>query len=349
MDPSRIRSRWQNWANRTYQSLSQRVIPDSQRRWLRGRDTPASGPAPQAGDRRRAVRHSGTALRLGQMPKRRRRRQRGRRGGQRGTHLHRRGPQAPASRDRVAPAISVRCSSVVCGDGSAGRYSLDLFALRIRGEFVVAARMRPGDQLQHPGSGAHAAGFAGQPPCGRTFTALGWSARWRSPIRRSRWRHADRPSVQWSPWHARAGPVVAGRTWLRVLAENVGMRSPRRRVPITRRPDVGCDPLEPRASIRRTGVGAMQLARKFAGQAISASPPAGPATQPVPAPRASHRRARRISDRERAELLLLGMPYRDIGAGCSSQRRRSSTTSPGPPAAGERGQGVLSMLRAMLA
>ena len=238
-------------------------------------------------------------------------------------------------------------------------YSVDLFALLPLGElWVAAARMREVDQLRHPLDQAFA-----------LLESLGNPALWSVPLH---WAGVHAGIVANSPEsvapHAQALAGVAGhsalahalsgagRTWLRVLANHVdadevsaaarslshvGLTSDATRLA----GQAALQTPDPRVS------GAMlQLARdlKLGSDAPVEESPAG-------APPAPHHPAAgsALSDRERevAELLLLGMPYRDIGGQLfisaktvehhvARIRRRLGATSRSE---------MLSMLRAMLA
>jgi DNA-binding CsgD family transcriptional regulator len=241
-------------------------------------------------------------------------------------------------------------------------YSLDLFALLPLGElWVAAARMRQVDRLRH--SLEQAFGL---------LEALGNPSLWAVPLH---WAGVHAGILANSPEavapHGQALSTAAaestlaralsgaGRTWLRVLAAQV-------------------DADEVTAAARSlSNVGLTSDATRLAGQAALQAPDgrvsgamlqlgrdlklgAGPAEAPV-APEAEASSAAPhhppagspLSDRERevAELLLLGMPYRDIGGQLfisaktvehhvARIRRRLG--------AGSRSE-MLSMLRAMLA
>ncbi|ORW28776.1 isoniazid response ATPase/transcriptional regulator IniR [Mycobacterium palustre] len=239
-------------------------------------------------------------------------------------------------------------------------YSLDLFALLPLGElWVAAARVRQVDRLRH--SLDRALGL---------LDALGNPPLWAVPLH---WAGVHAGILANSPEavapHGQAlGAAAAesalaralsgaGRTWLRVLADQV-------------------DADEVSAAARSlASVGLTSDATRLAGQAALQAPDgrvsgamlqlgrdlklgAGPAEAPVApeaeAPSAAHHppAGSPLSDRERevAELLLLGMPYRDIGGQLfisaktvehhvARIRRRLG--------AGSRSE-MLSMLRAML-
>lgn len=211
-----------------------------------------------------------------------------------------------------------------------GECSVDLFALLPLGElWVAAARMRQVDQLQHTLDEAFA-----------LLAGLGDPVLWSVPLH---WAGVHAGILANSPEavapHGQALTAAApqssfakalanaGRTWLRTLADQV-------------------DPDEVTAATRAlaqfghtwdatrlAGQAALQTTDPRVSQAMlqlardlkqSIAPPeelvdAVPAGGPSPAARpaaASPRPAAQLSDRERevAELLLKGMPYRDIGA-----------------------------------
>ncbi|WP_102141276.1 isoniazid response ATPase/transcriptional regulator IniR [Mycobacterium hubeiense] len=240
-------------------------------------------------------------------------------------------------------------------------YSMDLFALLPLGElWVAAARMRQVDRLQH--TLAEAFGL---------LESLGNPVLWSVPLH---WAGVHAGILANSPEavapHGQAltaaaahspfakALATAGRTWLRVLANHI-------------------DTDEVTAAARSLAqFGLTWDATRLAGQAALQTPDArvsgamlqlardlkqtvavdeAPSVEPVSAPRAaapSRPASSRLSDRERevAELLLLGMPYRDIG----SQLFISAKTVEHHVARIRRRLGaesrseMLSMLRAML-
>jgi DNA-binding CsgD family transcriptional regulator len=240
-------------------------------------------------------------------------------------------------------------------------YSVDLFSLLPLGElWVAAARMRQVDQLRHALEQAFG-----------LLDALGNPALWSVPLH---WAGVHAGILANSPesvaphgqaLSAAAGDSalartlsVAGRTWLRVLANhvdadevtgaarslsNVGLTSDATR-------------LAGQAALQtpdgRVSGAMLQLARDLKLGASPGPTSAEPATGGASVP---HQPAAgsALSDRERevAELLLLGMPYRDIGGQLfisaktvehhvARIRRRLG--------AGSRSE-MISMLRAMLA
>lgn len=246
--------------------------------------------------------------------------------------------------------------------GVLAEHSVDLFMLLPLGElWVAAARLRQVDPLRHTLDEAF-----------RLLESLGNPALWSVPLH---WAGVHAGILASSPQsitpHAQALSAAAGdsalarvlsgagRTWLRVLADQVEV------VEVTV------------AARSLASVGLTSDATRLAGQAALQAPDgrvsgamlqlardlklgAGPGETPVPEPAAGvgaapHRppTGSALSDRERevAELLLLGMPYRDIGGQLfisaktvehhvARIRRRLG--------AGSRSE-MLSLLRAMLA
>ncbi|BBX19060.1 helix-turn-helix transcriptional regulator [Mycolicibacterium duvalii] len=205
-------------------------------------------------------------------------------------------------------------------------YSIDLFTLLPLGElWVAAARLRQVDRLQHVldeafalldrledpvlwavplhWAGVHAGILANAPdavaPHGQALTAASPHA----PFARTL-----------------AG---AGRTWLRVLADHVdaaevataarGLAQVGHTWDATRLAgQAALQTADPRVSQAM-----LQLARDLKQTVNGTEPPtAGPAGTPVAAPQTPARGPAALSERERevAELLLQGLPYRDIGA-----------------------------------
>ncbi|MCK0175515.1 isoniazid response ATPase/transcriptional regulator IniR [Mycolicibacterium sp. F2034L] len=214
-------------------------------------------------------------------------------------------------------------------------YSVDLFSLLPLGElWVAAARMRQLDRIRHlvdqaftlldglgdPAlwslplhwAGVHAGILANDPdavaPHGQALTAAGRDPAAPNPFARAL--------------------ATAGRTWLRVLADQVdvgevtaaakGLAQYGHTWDATRL--AGQAALQ--TSDPRVSQAMLQLARDLkqtvtgldSGPAPAAAPPAGGSSTPAAAP--ARPASAVLSDRERevAELLLLGMPYRDIGA-----------------------------------
>ncbi|OBG18443.1 isoniazid response ATPase/transcriptional regulator IniR [Mycobacterium sp. 852002-51057_SCH5723018] len=238
-------------------------------------------------------------------------------------------------------------------------HSVDLFALLPLGElWVAAARMRQVDRLRHSLDQAF-----------ELLESLGNPALWSVPLH---WAGVHAGILANSPEavapHGQAlGAAAAestlaralsgaGRTWLRVLADQVDVDE----VTAAARSlsDVGLTSdatrLAGQAALQapdgRVSAAMLQLGRDLklgAGPAEAPAAPAIPSAAPHQPPAGSP-----LSDRERevAELLLLGMPYRDIGGQLfisaktvehhvARIRRRLG--------AGSRSE-MLSMLRAML-
>jgi DNA-binding CsgD family transcriptional regulator len=242
-------------------------------------------------------------------------------------------------------------------------YSLDLFALLPLGElWVAAARMRQVDQLQHTLDQAFALlNSLGNPPL--WSVPLHWAGVHAGILANSPESvapHGQALSAAAAQSALAQALSVAGRTWLRVLAAqvdadevgaaarslaHVGLTSDATRL-------AGQAALQ--TSDPRVAGAMLQLARDLkigmgsveatsAGDQVEATA-SSPRQPPSGTP---------LSDRERevAELLLLGLPYRDIG----SQLFISAKTVEHHVArirrrlgAGSRSE-MLSMLRAMLA
>ncbi len=244
-------------------------------------------------------------------------------------------------------------------------YSMDLFSLLPLGElWVAAARLRQVDRLQHTlgeafalleslgnpmlwsvplhWAGVHAGILANSPeavaPHGQALTA----AAAHSPFARAL--------------------ATAGRTWLRVLANSVDIDEVTAAARGLSQFGLTSDAtrLASQAALQtpdgRVSGAMLQLARDLKQTAaIDEAPGAEPVTAVSDATRTGPSRptSSRLSDRERevAELLLLGMPYRDIG----SQLFISAKTVEHHVARIRRRLGaesrseMLSMLRAMLA
>jgi DNA-binding CsgD family transcriptional regulator len=245
-------------------------------------------------------------------------------------------------------------------------YSVDLFALLPLGElWVAAARMREVDQLRHPLDQAF-----------NLLQSLGNPALWSVPLH---WAGVHAGILANSPesvaphgqaLSAAAGNSTvaralarAGRTWLRVLANQVDADEVSAAARALSQVGLTSDAtrLAGQAALQtpdsRVSGAMLQLARDLKLGAAPTETPGdasdaeGPGGGP-PSPR-QPRAGSPLSDRERevAELLLLGMPYRDIGGQLfisaktvehhvARIRRRLG--------AGSRSE-MLSMLRAMLA
>ncbi|NKZ14742.1 LuxR family transcriptional regulator [Mycolicibacterium septicum DSM 44393] len=245
-------------------------------------------------------------------------------------------------------------------------YSIDLFSLLPLGELWVAgARMRQVDRLEHTLSEAW-----------DLLAALGNPVLWSVPLH---WAGVHAGILANSPGavapHGQALTAAAGqsafaralanggRTWLRVLANHVDIDEVTAAARALSQFGLTWDGtrLASQAALQtpdaRVSQAMLQLARDLkqtsaveeveVASVASTSPAAAPATP------AQGRASTKLSDRERevAELLLLGMPYRDIG----SQLFISAKTVEHHVARIRRRLGaesrteMLSMLRAMLA
>lgn len=243
-------------------------------------------------------------------------------------------------------------------------YSIDLFSLLPLGELWVAgARMRQVDRLEHTLAEAW-----------NLLAALGNPVLWSVPLH---WAGVHAGILANSPGavapHGQALTAAAGqsafaralanggRTWLRVLANHVDIDEVTGAARALSQFGLTWDGtrLASQAALQtpdaRVSQAMLQLARDLKQtsaveevEVASSAAPAGASTQPAPAPAST-----KLSDRERevAELLLLGMPYRDIG----SQLFISAKTVEHHVARIRRRLGaesrseMLSMLRAMLA
>ena len=243
-------------------------------------------------------------------------------------------------------------------------YSVDLFSLLPLGElWVAAARMRQVDRLEHAVDQAFGLlDRTGQSAAVVAAAALGRGAR-RHPGQltgggRPARAGADRAAAGSSPFAAAL--ATAGRTWLRVLANQVDVDE----VTVAARglAQFGltwdATRLASQAALQtpdgRVSAAMLQLARDLKSTVTAQDDADSVAGERRPH-RVRCRRCRpwsRLSDRERevAELLLLGMPYRDIG----SQLLISAKTVEHHVARIRRRLGaesrseMLSMLRAML-
>lgn len=245
-------------------------------------------------------------------------------------------------------------------------YSIDLFSLLPLGELWVAgARMRQVDRLEHTLSEAW-----------DLLASLGNPVLWSVPLH---WAGVHAGILANSPGavapHGQALTAAAGqsafaralanggRTWLRVLANHVDIDEVTAAARALAQFGLTWDGtrLASQAALQtpdaRVSQAMLQLARDLkqtsaveeveVASVASTSPAAAPATP------AQGRASTKLSDRERevAELLLLGMPYRDIG----SQLFISAKTVEHHVARIRRRLGaesrteMLSMLRAMLA
>jgi len=240
--------------------------------------------------------------------------------------------------------------------------SVDLFALLPLGElWVAASRMRQVDQLRHS--------------LDQAFTlleTLGNPALWAAPLH---WAGVHAAILANSPEavapHGQALTAAAGhsalaqamssagRTWLRVLADQVDADEVTTAARSLSQVGLTSDAtrLAGQAALQtpdaRVSGAMLQLARDLKiGSGVAETPPDEP-TAAAPSARRHQPTGSTLSDRERevAELLLLGLPYRDIGGQLfisaktvehhvARIRRRLG--------AGSRSE-MLSMLRAMLA
>jgi DNA-binding CsgD family transcriptional regulator len=242
-------------------------------------------------------------------------------------------------------------------------YSVDLFTLLPLGElWVAAARLRQVDRLQHTLNEAFA-----------LLASLGNPVLWSVPLH---WAGVHAGILSNSPeavaphghaLTAAAGTNAfakalagAGRTWLRVLANHVDVDEVTAAARSLAQFGLTSDAtrLAGQAALQtpdgRVSGAMLQLARDLK---LTAAVDDGPGVEPLPASPAStgspRQQSSRLSDRERevAELLLLGMPYRDIG----SQLFISAKTVEHHVARIRRRLGaesrseMISMLRAMLA
>jgi DNA-binding CsgD family transcriptional regulator len=242
-------------------------------------------------------------------------------------------------------------------------YSVDMFSLLPLGElWVAAARMRQVDRLQHTLDEAFG-----------LLTSVGDPVLWSVPLH---WAGVHAGILANSPESvaphgqaltAAAGAsafakalAAAGRTWLRVLANHVDVDEVTAAARVLSQFGLTWDAtrLAGQAALQtpdgRVSGAMLQLARDLKqtaavddGPGVESAPAAAAQTAPSRTP------SSRLSDRERevAELLLLGMPYRDIG----NQLFISAKTVEHHVARIRRRLGaesrseMLSMLRAMLA
>ncbi len=240
-------------------------------------------------------------------------------------------------------------------------YSVDLFSLLPLGElWVAAARMRQVDRLQHTLDEAFA-----------ILESLGNPALWSVPLH---WAGvhagilANSPEAVAPHGHAltsAAGGSAfakalsgAGRTWLRVLANHVDVDEVTAAARALAAFGLTSDAtrLAGQAALQtpdgRVSGAMLQLARDLK---LTTSEDDGPESAPTPAaPTGSPRpQTSRLSDRERevAELLLLGMPYRDIGSRLfiSAKTVEHHVARIRRRLGAESRSEMLSMLRAMLA
>ena len=212
-------------------------------------------------------------------------------------------------------------------------YSVDLFSLLPLGEiWVSAARMRQVDRLSHTLDQAFG-----------LLTALGNPLAWSLPLH---WAGVHAAILANSPEsmapHGQALTAAAGhsafakalagggRSWLRVLANQIDVDDVSAAAHGLAQVGLTWDAtrLAGQAALQapdpRVSGAMLQVARDLklnSGQDLPDIGPAGPSTEPATPAGTTSRPAAvpssaALSDRERevAELLLLGMPYRDIGA-----------------------------------
>jgi DNA-binding CsgD family transcriptional regulator len=204
-------------------------------------------------------------------------------------------------------------------------YSIDLFTLLPLGElWVAAARMRQIDRLEHTLSEAFA-----------LLDALGKPVLWSMPLH---WAGVHAGILANSPSavapHGQALTAAAGhnpfaralagagRTWLRVLANHVdvdevaGAARGLAQFGLTWDGTRLASQAALQTSDARVSQAMLQLARDLKqSSAVDDAPAPEVAHAPAAAPGNAPAGSARLSDRERevAQLLLLGMPYRDIG------------------------------------
>lgn len=204
-------------------------------------------------------------------------------------------------------------------------YSIDLFALLPLAELWVAAtRIRQVDQLEYPVNEAFALlDSLGSPPV--WSNSLHWAGVHAGILASSPDSVAPHgQALAAAAAHSGLAQILsgAGRTWLRVLADQVdadevtvAARS-LSRVGLTSDATRLAGQAALQASDARVSGAMLQLARDLklgtgSEEVIGLEPAAGPSAAPRQPPAGTP-----LSDRERevAELLLLGMPYRDIGS-----------------------------------
>ncbi|WP_094289558.1 isoniazid response ATPase/transcriptional regulator IniR [Mycobacterium lehmannii] len=206
-------------------------------------------------------------------------------------------------------------------------YSMDLFSLLPLGElWVAASRMRQIDRLQHTLDEAFALlGSLGEPVL--WSTPLHWAGVHAGILANSPDAVAPHgQALTAAATHSAFAKTLAtaGRTWLRVLANHVDTDEVTTAARLLAQVGLTWDAtrLAGQAALQtpdgRVSGAMLQLARDLKQ---TVAPDDAPGSDQLAAPetaRASSARpaSSRLSDRERevAELLLLGMPYRDIGA-----------------------------------
>jgi len=240
-------------------------------------------------------------------------------------------------------------------------YSVDLFSLLPLAElWVAAARMQQMDRLRHTIDDAFA-----------LLRGLGDPVLWSVPLH---WAGVHAGILANSPDavapHGQAltaaaphsefarALATAGRTWLRVLANHVDVAEVTEATRLLARFGLTWDAtrLAGQAALQtpdgRVSGAMLQLARDLK-QTVALDDAPAPATAEAPRPDRSRPMPARLSDRERevAELLLLGMPYRDIGAQLfiSAKTVEHHVARIRRRLGAESRSEMLSMLRAMLA
>ncbi|MGV0790610.1 isoniazid response ATPase/transcriptional regulator IniR [Mycolicibacterium sp. XJ1819] len=205
-------------------------------------------------------------------------------------------------------------------------YSIDLFSLLPLGElWVAAARLRQVDRLQHTLDEAFGLlGALGDPPL--WSVPLHWAGVHAGILANS----PDAVAPHGQALTAAAGQSAfakalstGGRTWLRVLANHVDVDDVTAAARALSQVGLTWDAtrLAGQAALQtpdgRVSGAMLQLARDLKQSALVDDTP-GPGEQAAATPvdQGARPPSSRLSDRERevAELLLLGMPYRDIGA-----------------------------------
>ncbi|OBI74605.1 isoniazid response ATPase/transcriptional regulator IniR [Mycobacterium sp. E740] len=241
-------------------------------------------------------------------------------------------------------------------------YSMELFSLLPLGElWVAAARMRQVDRLQHAIDEAFA-----------LIGSLGDPVLWSAPLH---WAGVHAGILANAPdavaphgqaltaaaAHSAFAKILAtaGRTWLRVLANHVDTDDVTTAARLLAQSGLTSDAtrLAGQAALQtsdgRVSGAMLQLARDLK-QTVGPEDAPGNASVPEPSTAGVARTApSRLSDRERevAELLLLGMPYRDIGAQLfiSAKTVEHHVARIRRRLGAESRSEMLSMLRAMLA
>ncbi|KUI16261.1 helix-turn-helix transcriptional regulator [Mycobacterium sp. GA-1285] len=243
-------------------------------------------------------------------------------------------------------------------------YSMDLFSLLPLGElWVAASRMRQIDRLQHTLDEAFALlGSLGEPVL--WSAPLHWAGVHAGILANSP--DAVAPHGQALTAAAKSSAfaktlATAGRTWLRVLANHVDSNEVTTAARLLAQVGLTWDAtrLAGQAALQapdgRVSGAMLQLARDLKQAVAPDDAPGADQLAASETARAGSARAvsSRLSDRERevAELLLLGMPYRDIGAQLfiSAKTVEHHVARIRRRLGAESRSEMLSMLRAMLA